>query len=168
MALQTQPARIDTSTDARGHSRRRLSLEVGARAKGRCSPLAQVHNISETGVLIEAEFALAIGDAIEVDLPRVGLRMGEIVWSSDRFFGCKFTDELNTAAVSASVLRGSFVSLAPAAEVRHSFQAQLDRYDQTAVDEGTGLTLRSRVMIVAAAAAFLWTVMAVALWAVLS
>lgn len=43
---------------------------------------------------------------IEVELPRVGFQMAEIVWTSGELVGCKFTHVLTQGTVSAARLGG--------------------------------------------------------------
>ena len=76
-------------------------------ANGSPSTTATVHNLSETGLLIETEAALSVGDSIEVDLPRTGFKSAKVVWIDDRLFGCSFAEEISSATVSAAALRGS-------------------------------------------------------------
>jgi hypothetical protein len=64
-----------------------------------------VHNLSATGLLIEADLALEVGDEFDVELPAAGTTRAEVVWRSDDFCGCEFVTPLSTATVSASRLR---------------------------------------------------------------
>jgi len=104
------PGRIEASPDVRGRVRRKLFLRSDTVVAGSPSTTATVHNLSETGLLIETDVELSVGDSIEVDLPRAGLKSAKIVWTDDRLFGCSFAGEISTATVSAAVLRGSFLS----------------------------------------------------------
>nr|WP_166179472.1 PilZ domain-containing protein [Altererythrobacter segetis] len=113
MALEAHKAFIETSRDARGRIRHSLHLEVGTRTSGSLSHGTTVHNISESGILLETSASLAIGDVVEVDLPHIGLRSARVMWTSDQLLGCKFDDPLSTAGVSAARLSGTFPSLLP-------------------------------------------------------
>ena len=107
MALQNQFASIETSTDSRGRLRRKLLLEVDASTPAREAYRTVVRNLSETGLLIETTAALALGDLIEVDLPRAGAAAATVMWNSDRLFGCNFAEDLSAGAVSAALLQAA-------------------------------------------------------------
>jgi len=82
-------------------------LEVrGAHASGSDVPVV-IHNISETGLLIECEAALSIRDRIDIDLPQAGVVPATLVWVSDRMFGCQFDAPISSAALSAAQLRSA-------------------------------------------------------------
>jgi len=85
-----------------------VHLQVDAPAPNVPGATATIHNLSETGLLIETGASLSIGDTIEVELPRAGTRTAEVVWNGDGLFGCRFTEELTSGAVSAALLQGSF------------------------------------------------------------
>ena len=57
-------------------------------------------------MLLEASVALKTGERLDLLIPEAGSAAATIVWSSGRFFGCKFERPLSTAAVSAALLRG--------------------------------------------------------------
>ena len=87
--------------------RRKLMLEVrGAHAAASDVPV-MVHNISETGLLIECKASLSIDDRIDIDLPHAGLVSATLVWVSGRMFGCQFDTKLSPAALSAAQLQSA-------------------------------------------------------------
>lgn len=116
MAMQARLGRIESSQDARGRIRRKLFLEADVGVSDSYSAKATVHNISETGLLIETEMSLSVGDLIEVDLAQTGLKQAEVVWIDDRLFGCSFTKEISSATVSSALLRGSTGALSEISE----------------------------------------------------
>ena len=65
----------------------------------------QVHNLSKTGMLVETEGSVVVGESIEVELPGGTSRRAEVVWADDTLFGCHFADPLTTAMLSAALLR---------------------------------------------------------------
>jgi hypothetical protein len=107
MALPNHFASIVTSTDSRGRLRRKLLLEVDASTPAGEAYRTVVRNLSETGLLIETTAALALGDLIEVDLPRAGAAAATVMWNSDRLFGCNFAEDLSAGTVSAALLRAA-------------------------------------------------------------
>jgi len=92
----------------RGSPRRTLRLEaLGATAAGDSASVA-IHNISQTGLLIETDASLTTGEAIELDLPEAGLVEARVIWLSDRFAGCQFAQPISVGALGAAQLRGEF------------------------------------------------------------
>jgi hypothetical protein len=102
MPLQAQVLSIQDDCE-RSHVRHHLRLPVqGAAIAGN---RALLHNLSETGLLIETFDDLAVGEGIQVDLPEAGGRSAKVVWRSDRLFGCQFEQPIAHAAISAARLR---------------------------------------------------------------
>ena len=64
-----------------------------------------VHNLSETGLLIEASADLAIGSVLALDLPLVGPTEATVEWASENLFGCSFLQPIPTEAITAALLR---------------------------------------------------------------
>jgi DNA-binding XRE family transcriptional regulator len=64
-----------------------------------------VHDLSAGGMLIESEESLGIGEKLAVELPRTGAREAAVVWTSGRFYGCRFAEELSSSVVNAAVLK---------------------------------------------------------------
>lgn len=91
-------------TDGRRATRRTLRLEVQAFSAGDATG-ALIHDLSETGLLIETSAALKVGETFQVELPEIGTTPGRVVWARVRFFGCRFTSRVSRAAVSAALLR---------------------------------------------------------------
>ena len=92
------------------HRRRsdvRMKLRLPTSGKLPTSRAADVtiQDISTGGMLIQTEAELAIGERIEVELPRTGGHVAVVVWSSGAFVGCRFEEPIPPAAVSAALLR---------------------------------------------------------------
>jgi len=90
-------------SERRSSPRRKLRLE----AESEASPESRVviHDLSERGMLIESDAALAVGDKLDLVIPEAGSAKASIIWSSGRYFGCRFEKPLASAAVSAALLR---------------------------------------------------------------
>src|SRR4029450_4627975 len=65
----------------------------------------RIHDVSETGLLIETAAELAVFDDLEIELPEVGFTPALVVWTSGRFYGCQFKERISQAAISAALLR---------------------------------------------------------------
>jgi hypothetical protein len=108
-------ARLEPAYEApSGRSAARRKLRLEARGSTAVEPAAQVlmHDLSETGALIETTAELSTGEHLEVHIPEAGATRGTIVWNSGRFFGCQFAAPIPRAAVSAAMLR-SPAAIAP-------------------------------------------------------
>jgi transcriptional regulator with XRE-family HTH domain len=104
--------------EQRSVARKTLRLTVSGRRANSEATEVLIHDLSATGLLIESSAAVKIGEKIAVDLPRAGLREAAVVWSSTRFFGCRFAERLPSAAVSAALLRAE-----PAQDLREESEA---------------------------------------------
>jgi len=98
--LRTEPQTLERRSRARRTLRLEIESKIGADA-GR----AVVRNLSETGLLLETEEALTIGDALAVELPEAGTVQARVVWTRAPFFGCEFAVPIGRGAVSAALLK---------------------------------------------------------------
>jgi transcriptional regulator with XRE-family HTH domain len=102
------PAYIEKTPQSRGKlrsARRTLRLQLqGAKATGG-EVAVLVHNISATGLLIESDVALDLGDRIEIGLPHAGATWAKVIWTSTRIYGCQFDTPISAATLSAAQLR---------------------------------------------------------------
>lgn len=86
-------------------SRRQLRLPLhGSKATG-AGIEALVHNISATGMLVQSEVPLAIGEIVEVNLPHSGKTATRVIWTSGGIAGCQFERPISPATLSAAQLR---------------------------------------------------------------
>lgn len=109
MPFEPREAKIETSIDNRKRRRHALLLEAEGRGNDTASGAVLVHDISDTGLLVETTYALAIGEVIEVNHPCTGVLMeAEIMWAAGQIYGCKFTRERTQAAISAELIGGCF------------------------------------------------------------
>jgi hypothetical protein len=95
----------DSTANRRASPRRTLRLQaLGTRSLEAAVPVV-IHDLSRTGLLIETSAELAAGERIDVELPDSGPAQAKVVWSSGRFFGCKFEQAIPPAALSSAILR---------------------------------------------------------------
>lgn len=88
--------------DRRGAPRLLLSLGTSL---GPCGSSVTIHDLSRSGLLFETSADLSASDSIEVQLPEMGPTRAVVVWREGSLFGCKFENEIPSAAVSAALLR---------------------------------------------------------------
>ena len=107
MVIQAQLKNRRQSQTQRRDVRRKLRLNVaGKTADGRPGEVL-IHDLSTSGMLVQADESVVIGEVIEVELPRTGDHHIEVVWASGTFFGCRFLEPVPPAAVSAALLRSA-------------------------------------------------------------
>ena len=149
MVLQSREASFETSIDKRNFRRHRLILEVEARDSGPTSGTVTVYDISNTGLLIETNSSLSVGEMIEVQLPLVGFRTAEIIWTSGQLVGCKFAHALTQGVVSAARLGGSFSHDMNKEQVEVlAVEVEADDYNSGMSDEKLSLGATLRVILV--------------------
>ncbi|WP_305098402.1 helix-turn-helix domain-containing protein [Croceibacterium aestuarii] len=94
----------ERGTGPRASDRLQLSLPVNG-ASDTLGIKAIVHNLSETGLLLQTHASLAIGETFWIDLPETGQCRASVIWSDDTYFGCRFDKPLTRAALSAARLQ---------------------------------------------------------------
>ena len=100
-ALLALPAHFEdfaSNPDRRRTARR--ELKFGARAG---SEPVTVLNISRMGMLLESSTPMLVSTIFQLELPKVGLLVAEIVWNRDEFYGCEFDQPISFAEVSATL-----------------------------------------------------------------
>ena len=137
MAVEAQLEILKGKT-RRGTARRAVTLRgKGAGTAGKATDVL-IHNLSESGALLESATKLNVGERIVIDLPDLERVSAQVVWASDDLFGCAFDHPVPRAAVSAAQLRSApgtnpGMSLAteagdgPLAEPGEPFGARLKR-----------------------------------------
>lgn len=95
--------------------RRNLRLEVTGELNGSLANVT-VHNISESGLLVETTQPLAVGEWFNLTLPEAGTVEAEVIWVSGQLHGCRFAAAVSRATLSASQLRGVVAPAAPEPE----------------------------------------------------
>ena len=120
--------------DARSAARRTLRLEVPAYSSADATK-ALIHNLSETGLLVETAADLQVGEALQIDLPHAGPTTALVIRRSGAFIGCEFAAPVSKAAVSAALLRNPIDRVpappAPAAFADGLLHEELEPSNQT-------------------------------------
>jgi transcriptional regulator with XRE-family HTH domain len=104
MVIQAQLKQRRRSHTQHREMRRKMRLKVSGKIRDGQASEVLIHDLSTSGILVQSEEPLAIGEVIEVELPRAGVRHIEVVWNSGTFFGCRFLEPVPPAAISAALL----------------------------------------------------------------
>lgn len=107
MVIQAQLKLRRQSQTQRREVRRKLRLNVARKTGDGRTGDVLIHDLSTSGILVQTDDMLAIGEIIEVELPRTGVHHIEVVWGSGTFYGCRFLEPVPPAAVSAALLRST-------------------------------------------------------------
>lgn len=113
----------ENAADRRAAPRRTLRLGASGQFAHGAVPVT-VHNISASGMMIQTDTPLSEGDSFALDLPEAGERSARVVWADAPMYGCRFTEPLGAAALSAAQLRAD---VAERPEPGEDFGARLHR-----------------------------------------
>jgi hypothetical protein len=105
MSLLAHLEARDSTTNRRSAARRTLRLQALGATASQADAEVIIHDLSLSGLLIETSAGLATGERIDVELPEAGPTEAKVVWSSGRFFGCRFKRPIPPAALSSAILR---------------------------------------------------------------
>ena len=83
-----------------GEPTRKLSLEGGAASFRGERETVLVSNLSCTGMLLETDAPLSVGEPLQLLLPEGKSCAATIVWSSETLFACTFENQLSVATIS--------------------------------------------------------------------
>jgi DNA-binding XRE family transcriptional regulator len=85
----------------RGQPRRKLSLEGPSASFKEARDRVHVYNLSRTGMILETDAPLSVGEPIQVLLPEAGACFAVIVWANEEIYACQFNKPLSAATISA-------------------------------------------------------------------
>jgi len=94
------------SDERRGSPRKKLRLNASGAGTPGDQTQVVVHDISETGLLLETSLMLAQGEQLDVIMPDTGARRVTVVWASGHYFGCEFAEPIAPAGASTVIRRG--------------------------------------------------------------
>lgn len=140
--LRTEIQSETVEVDGRRAVRRTLRLPVAALAAGDVAN-AIVHNLSETGLLVETDAEVRIGETICIDLPDAGASAAVVVRKDGRLVGCAFVSPLSKGVVSAAQLMTPVAEPSPAEGETSDYGSSEWRYDvgHQLNDEQTSMTI---------------------------
>jgi len=92
-------------SDRRSSERHVLKLRVPGSTPSQSAAVVLIHDLSQTGLLIETPGSLEVGSDLEIDLPEMGLRQARVLWNSGHYFGCQFHVPISRGGLSAALLK---------------------------------------------------------------
>ncbi|TXC73273.1 helix-turn-helix domain-containing protein [Sphingorhabdus soli] len=101
MPINAAIVREDAETGQRRDERIQVLFEVPGSGAPEDGIRAIVHNLSVSGLLLETEFALVLGQTFQVTLPEAGNVAATVVWQSEAYAGCSFDRPLTAAELEA-------------------------------------------------------------------
>ncbi len=72
-----------------------------------------VRNLSETGLLLQTNAGLEVGETIVVDLPGAQSTKAQVKWHRESCFGCEFVEPLPSPVISAALLKAPVDGIQP-------------------------------------------------------
>lgn len=162
---------VDDRINERVKVRIALQVDLG---NGKPEP-CEAHDISTTGLLIET-LTTAAGESVLVHLPDGSTLQAAVIWSGDRFLGCRFGQPISRARLRqikqvSPVVWPDFGR--PSLDLAESIQIQLQPVDsqleplvsdvvrlETALNEERRMSPRNSMLVIAASAVVSWGVLA--------
>ena len=159
MAQVKKKVESPARAERRRSPRHRLCLDAEVEGSGELAAPVVVHELSQTGFLIEATVPLSVGQPLQLRLPQEQPVAARVVWSCGRHFGCELQRPLTSAAVSAALLkaRPSLKNEGLPRRLRLE-SADEDREKQPSAGEARGGQLRLALGL----SVFLWSALAAA------
>jgi transcriptional regulator with XRE-family HTH domain len=162
MSIEAHLEQRRRAVESRVGPRRKLHLTApGASGSGTALNVV-VHDLSETGLLLQTSGQLSVGERIEVVLPHAGPTEANVVWASNEFFGCRFEKRISRATLSAAQLlsgpqpESSFdEGLEPAGE-QHSEESFGTRLRRIRKERGISLIGLARLVSVSKPTVWKW------------
>ena len=139
-----------TKTGNRRYSQRR-TLQLQASVAGDEDVI--IHDISHTGLLLETSTLLTERQTLNVELPEAGMVEAKVVWRSSRFIGCRFTQPIPQAAISAALLRNPIAPSEPPVDDR-AWESLLGAVEET--DREDTLSFGTKLRVILGMSVLLW------------
>lgn len=92
-----------TEQDRRGSDRHRAVCRIARVHREKDVGLWLVRNISDAGMMLVADVALAVGEPLKIALSETVVLSGEVVWADDGRCGVAFSDKIDAAATLQSL-----------------------------------------------------------------
>ena len=92
-------------SERRGSARRTVRLQsIAASHETAAKWNVQIHDLSTTGFLMEADASFVLGEGINLQVAET-IADAQVVWTSGRFVGCRFISNLSKSQLSAAFLK---------------------------------------------------------------
>lgn len=105
MAFAGQLSTLPKAANRREFTRRSLCLRGSASTAIATGIPILVQDLSRSGLLIQTEERLSIGEVLRVELPGSLVIEANIVWQQGSLVGCRFREPLSQGSFSAALLR---------------------------------------------------------------
>lgn len=136
-------------SDRRSSGRHVLKLRVAGSTPSQSAAVVLIHDLSQTGLLIETPGNLEVGSDLEIDLPEMGVCQARVIWNSGHYFGCQFHSPISRAGLSAALLKNP-AEVHPASVTDEDVGPDEEKFPlRTRAGIILGLTLASWAMILA-------------------
>ena len=105
MSIHAAIVQEEASAGGRGNERVRVLLETSGMTQTADRIRVLIHNLSISGLLLETQFDLALGQQFVIILPETRDMVAKVVWRSGTLFGCSFDQPLSAPELRAVQLR---------------------------------------------------------------
>ncbi len=105
MAVVKSKALNTLQGERRRAVRRELCLEAEAVFSADRKAPVIIHELSQTGFLMEAAEQNTIGDRVYLQMADLAAAAARVIWSCGTHYGCEFQRPLSNAAVSTALLK---------------------------------------------------------------
>jgi len=153
-------------TVRRRSARRKLRLQVhGLTGSSESAKDVLILDISTTGILLQTDASLAVGTAIDLEIPEAVEVRAIVRWVSGELFGCQFNQPISTSAVSAALLRAPYELPTPSQAFARDDLGSVREFTSDVSSEGE-LSFAARLRIIIALALLSWGAIACVAWLV--
>lgn len=98
----------DANVNRRRTARRALMLDAVAHTDADQTSEIIIHNLSQTGLLIESQAEFAVGEIFYLHLPEIGATPAQVRRKDQNSYGCEFLAPVAKVVISAALLKSAF------------------------------------------------------------
>lgn len=98
----------DANVNRRRTARRALILDAVAHSGENEASEIVIHNLSQSGLLIESQADFAVGEIFYLHLPEIGATPAQVRRKDDNRYGCEFLAPVAKLVISAALLKSDF------------------------------------------------------------
>lgn len=143
----------------RSNPRKRLTLIASASLSGIEPHDVTILDLSVTGILIQTNVALALGDVFQMELPSGDGVIATVIWNGGYLYGCQFDKTISQNVIDAALIRSQLFSTSRPVPAHHpeSDEALL----RTNPSDRNNLNPQEKVQAIIILAATLWVLIIV-------